>query len=500
MSDATVRVRFAPSPTGYLHIGGARTALFNWLIARKTGGRFVLRIEDTDRTRHVEGAVEKILDDLRWLGLDFDEGPEVGGDHGPYFQSQRLELYTAAADKLLADANAYYAFDTPEELSAMREAARREKRPLHYPRPDPLPTRDDADRARADGKPVVVRFKMPGTDITVDDQILGEVTLSRDEMEDFIICKADGWPTYHLACVVDDEQMRITDVLRGQEHLMNTPKHIALQRALDYRTPRYAHMPLIFNADGSKMSKRDKEKAEKMGLTPPEIDVHDFRVAGYLPEALINFVALLGWSPSDDREKFTAAELTEVFEVSRIGKAAAKFDRDKLLAFNTQAAADADADRLLAGLKDYIAVAGSPLTGASDEVLREVLRVSAGFRTFRDVEAKCGFLFVDDAAIAYDPAAVKKVLHKGENAGLNMLGVLAEKFAAVEPWTAESLETLFKAVQEEHDVGMGKVAQPVRVAVTGSTVSPAIYDTLLLLGRARTQTRLERAIRELTPV
>ncbi len=499
MADTPVRVRFAPSPTGYLHIGGARTALFNWLIARQNGGRFVLRIEDTDRSRHVEGAVEKILDDLRWLGLDVDEGPEVGGDCGPYFQSERLEHYSQAVERLLEAGSAYYAFETPEELEAMREAAKRERRPVHYPRPARLPSRGDANQARADGRPVVVRFKMPGRDITVDDQILGPVTLSRDEMEDFIIQKGDGWPTYHLACVVDDALMQISHVLRGQEHLMNTPKHIALQQALGYATPAYAHLPLIFNADGSKMSKRDKERAEKKGLTPPEIDVHDFRVAGYLPEVIINFIALLGWSPGDDREKLSQDDLLGLFDVKRIGKTAARFDRDKLLAFNTQACADADPVRLLAGLKDYATASNSSMKAASDETLGELLRVCAGFRTFRDVEAKTRFFFLEDGAIEFDPAAVKKVLRKGDNAGLGMLGLLAERLAALDSWSSEALHALLEAIQEERGVGMGKVAQPIRVAVTGSTISPAIDETLILLGKERTLARMRRAIEQLTP-
>ncbi|UCC29124.1 MAG: glutamate--tRNA ligase, partial [Phycisphaerales bacterium] len=291
-----VRVRFAPSPTGYLHIGGARTVLFNWLVARKAGGTFVLRIEDTDRTRHVEDSVRKILDDLCWLGFDWDEGPEIGGDYGPYFQSRRLDIYDRYLQQLLDSGNAYYALETPEQLQAMREAATAKEGGFRYPRPDPLPTIEQGLAARAEGRAVVMRFKMPDEDITVSDEILGEVRLAADQHEDFVIQKGDGFPTYHLACVVDDELMEITHVLRGQEHLMNTPKHVALQRALGFAVPKYAHLPVIFNMDGSKMSKRDKDKAVKKGLPPPEIDVHDFRMAGYIPEAVVNFISLLGWS------------------------------------------------------------------------------------------------------------------------------------------------------------------------------------------------------------
>jgi len=489
-----VRTRFAPSPTGYLHIGGARTALFNWLLARKYGGQFVLRIEDTDKTRNIEGAVEKILEDLRWLGLDWDEGPEVGGPYGPYFQSQRLEIYEQYYQRLLDSGNAYYAFDTPEELERMRKQAMAEKRPFRYPRPKEFPTARDVERARAEGRPVVIRFKMPDRDITVHDEILGEVTVRAEELEDFVIRKSDGWPTYHFACVVDDELMRITHVLRGQEHLMNTPKHIALQDALGFRRPVYAHVPLILNPDGSKMSKRDKEKDLREGRPPREIDVHDFRAAGYLPEVLVNFIALLGWSPGDDREKFTLQELVERFDVRRISKTAARFDRDKLIAFNTQAVAQADEERLLAAFKDYLQVNDTPLRDADDETLRRLLRMNAGFRTFRDVDEKSRFFFLSDEQIQYDEKAVRKVLEKGSPSGFEVLEEVLPQLESLETWDAESVERLIRSVCEAKGLGLGKVAQPIRVAVCGTTVSPPIFDTLEFLGRQRTINRIRRCL------
>ncbi len=368
---ATVRTRFAPSPTGYLHIGGARTALFNYLLARRLGGKFVLRVEDTDQTRNIAAADQKLLEDLRWLGLQWDEGPEAGDEHGPYYQSQRLDLYEEHARKLLDSGQAYYAMETAEELQAMREEARKtQQRGFRYPRPKHFPSESEAQKARDESRPVVVRFKMPERDFIVNDQILGEVQIDATELSDFVIVKADGWPTYHFAVVIDDAAMQITHVLRGQEHLMNTPNHMALQEALGYPVPLYAHLPIIFNMDGSKMSKREKDKAvraavgealksgaidearvlelsgcadacafkawrkkktqlEAAGLlalaaelrvTLPEIEIHDFRVSGYLPEVLLNFIALLGWSPGDDREKFTLPELCDTFSVERIGK------------------------------------------------------------------------------------------------------------------------------------------------------------------------------------
>jgi len=506
-SDA-VRVRFAPSPTGYLHIGGARTALFNWLVARQApGGCFILRIEDTDRSRHVADSVAKIVSDLRWLGLTWDEGPADDGrggfinrgDFGPYFQSERLPIFQAHIDRLLADGKAYHSFETPDELNALREQAKAQKRDFRYPRPDPLPTAAQAEAARAQGRPVVVRLVMPDRAITVADDILGNVTLEADQLDDFVLQKADGWPTYHFACVVDDALMQITHVLRGQEHLMNTPRHMALQAALGFPTPRYAHLPVIFNPDGSKMSKRDKEKAVSRGEVPPEIDVHDFRAAGYLPEALINFLTLLGWSTGDETEQIDLAETTRRFRYTEIGKSNAKFDRNKLLAFNTDwaariAAGPNGADRLLAAFKDYVSVSDSPMASADDAVLRKVLALCTGFRTFRDVDAKAGFAFVPDEAVAYDDKAVQKVLVKNDGAGFTALDRLLAGLERIEPWTGEVIESLLHEVAADFGGKLGAVAQPLRVAVSGGTVSPAIGATLELVGRERTLARIRRTL------
>ncbi|MGD2110406.1 MAG: glutamate--tRNA ligase [Phycisphaerae bacterium] len=496
--QGAVRVRFAPSPTGYLHIGGARTVLFNWLVARQALGTLVLRIEDTDRTRHVEDSIAKILNDLRWLGLDWDEGPEADGDYGPYFQSERLDRYNHHIEKLLSAGHAYYALETPQELQRMREAAEARTGGFQYPRPDPLPTIEQGQTARAAGKSAVVRFKMPSHDLTVVDEVLGEVTLKAEHFEDFVIQKSDGFPTYHFACVVDDALMEITHVLRGQEHLMNTPKHVALQRALGFVTPHYAHMPVIINMDGSKMSKRDKEKAVKAGLAPPEIDVHDFRAAGYLPEAVVNFIALLGWSTGDDREYFDTSEMVARFRIDRIGKTNARFDREKLLSFNTEWATRVSAKRLLGAFKDYIAVNQKVLPPgwreADDARLAEVLRVCAGFRTFPDVVKKAGFLFVEDDAVEYDSKALKKVLGKNDREGFRMLETLAPLLRNLADWGPDSLQRFFEDLCKEHDVKLGKVAQPIRVAVSGTTISPSIHDTLHMLGRERTLARIDRCL------
>lgn len=486
MSDP-LRVRFAPSPTGYLHIGGARTALFNWLIARQSGGTFILRIEDTDTDRNVAGAEAKIMSDLRWLGLQWDEGIDVGGPKGPYYQTQRLDLYNAAAQKLLQAGQAYYAFDTSEELELMRARAESEKRAFKYPRPARFPDEADARRAREAGRPVVVRFAVPHTDITVHDEVMGDVTVVAAELDDFIIRKADGMPTYHLANVVDDAAMGVTLIMRGQEFLSQTPRHIALQRALGYTTPRYAHLPLIMDMKGRKLSKRDGD-----------VEVHAFRQAGYLPEALTNFIALLGWSPGQDREKLTLEEMVQAFGLDRIGRTNARFDREKLLAFNTDAVNAASPERLLAAYKDYLAVNAetSPIAKArlDEATIRELLRVNAGFRSFPDIDRKSGFIYMDDTAIQYDPAAVKKVLAKGDGAGYSILEHVLPRLETLEPWSQRSLEALIEGVCAEKSVGMGNVAQPIRVAVSGTTISPAIYDTLVLLGKAKTLARIRRCL------
>ncbi len=510
--DHPARVRFAPSPTGYLHVGGARTALFNWLIARRSGGAFVLRIEDTDQARNVDDSVKKILADMRWLGLTWDEGPEAGGANEPYYQSRRLPLYQEHLQRLLAAGDAYYGLESPEELSALREAANTQKRTYKYRRPNPVPTIAEGEAARAAGRSVVVRFRMPERDITVADDILGHVTIAADQHEDFVLQKSDGFPTYHFACVVDDALMGITHVLRGQEHLMNTPKHVALQRALGFPTPRYAHLPVIANMDGSKMSKRDKEKALAKGQRPPEIEVHDFRAAGYLPEALINFIALLGWSAGDDREVYTLEELVQAFAIERVGKTNARFDREKLAAFNTAWVARVSPARLLAAFKDYLGVQtesaeagegamGAPWAGRatvalseSDERLAAVLQACAGFRTFEDVMKKAGFLWVADDQIAYDPKAVHKVLTKKEGEGLRTLERLVPALAEQADWSAAGLEALVGRVCQERGVTMGDVAQPLRVAVSGGTISPAIVETLLLLGRESVVARVRRCL------
>jgi len=487
----TIKTRFAPSPTGWLHVGGARTALFNYLLARRRGGTFLLRIEDTDLARHDESAVGKIIDDLKWLGIQWDEGVEVGpsgnltarGDNGPYRQSERLDIYRGYVDRLLAEGKAYYAFETADELEAMRRQAEAEKKSFHYSRPAKLPlAAADADRARAEGRPVVVRFVCPACDVTIHDEVFGDVTMPADELDDFVIMKDDGYPVYHLANVIDDHLMGVTLICRGQEFLGQTWRQKALREALGLAEPRYGHLPLIMDMQGRKLSKRDGD-----------VEVHAFRRAGYLPETMVNFLALLGWNPGDDREKFTLDELAEAFSLDRVGKSNAKFDRDKLLAFNTSALAAAGEGRLLAGFKDFLSLGDTNIPAGDEALLRALLACSSGMRTFVDIITKCGVLFGPDDAFDYDPKAVTKVLEKNNGAGYAVLANVRSELAECD-WSADALETVIADFCRSRELAMGKVAQPIRVAVTGGVVSPGIFETLTMLGKDRALARIDRCL------
>jgi len=537
-----VVTRFAPSPTGYLHIGGARTALFNWLFTRRMGGRFILRIEDTDTKRNTPTATEQVIDDLRWLGIEWDEGPEVGGPNGPYQQSLRKDIYDRYVRKLLDEKKAYYCFDTPQELQAMRDKASAKKENFIYPRPEVFADEEDVKKAKAKGREVVVRFAMPDTIITVEDIVRGEVKFGRGELGDFIIQKSDGLPTYNFACVVDDCLMEVSHIIRGQEHLMNTPCQQALWEALfgDKELPKYAHMSVTVSEGGGKLSKREQPKvlrkaikarddiepeklaeagdltieevnsftagrstvdmpsvnamAEYIGVELPEINVVDFFRSGYLPEAMVNFIALLGWSPGDDREIMPLEELIEAFDLGRLAKANSLFDRKKLIAFNTEHIRMADEAKLLGHFKDYLKVVESVVLSADDSLLTRIIKVNAGARTLADIERKSRFLFLADSEIEYDDKAVKKVLLK--NDGLAILQTVRDKLAAMERFTEEEIENMLRGLAEEKQVGLGKIAQPLRVAICGTTISPPIFDSVDMLGRENTLARIGMTLRK----
>ena len=536
-----MKTRFAPSPTGHLHVGGARTAIYCWAIAKANDGKFLLRIEDTDQKRSSEHATTGFFSDLQWLNIGWDEGPEFGGfgggDEGPYFQSKRLEIYKEHLQQLFDSGMAYYAFETPEELNEERKKARAEKRAYRYNRASLSLSPETIEQFLKEDKPHVVRFKVPdGGALTVTDSVVGDVTIERTEVDDFVIFKGDGYPTYHFAVVVDDALMNVTHVLRGQEHLSNTFKHLLLQESLGFEKPTYAHISLIFNPDGSKMSKRDKDKvlrkyvrehnvdlppecsisenawatwlsskdnqletedasklALALGVELPEINVDDFKKAGYMPEVLLNYLCLLGWSPGNDVEQFDADFLVEKFSLERIVKSPAKFDRVKLLAFNLDALQDLSfeefEERLLAWCKEY-----APEFAALEQFSLFASANHERSKTFRDAIVTSAFLIEDDDSITWpESKPVKKALLTGEVTGLSCMPSIIEAFAKLQTWNSESIDVCLHSLADElADGNLGKVAQPVRIAVAGGPVSPPIGDTLLLLGKESSLTRLER--------
>lgn len=536
-----VRTRFAPSPTGSLHVGGARTALYCWLHARHHGGQFLLRIEDTDQARSSEEAAAGILRDMRWLGLLWDEGPEVGGPDGPYFQAQRLDLYRSYVDQLLASGHAYHAWETREELGALRDAAEADGGRFKYKR-RPY-TEDDLARFAAEGRTPVVRLAAPTHDITVDDVVVGPATQTADELEDIVILKADGFPTYHFAVVVDDHHMRITQVARGKEHLMNTHKHVGIYEALGWPLPSFAHLPTIMAHDGSgKMSKRAKARearagardhakanglqgltwlaeltgldldelvafmkkkhdqvsfaeaiAKALNLQLPMIDVLDYQKGGYLPEALLNYLSLLGWSPGDDRELMSLDELTAAFTLDRVKKTDAKFDPTKLEWMNGEYLKNADIDRLVAAMDGWLEVydRDTPLREASPATRRRILELyQARARTLVDLDQQARLFF--EAPTTWADKPVKKFLLKG--GGLDNLARAREALAAVDDWSEAPITAALEALAASLELGMGKVAQPVRVAVTGTGVSPGIDETLALIGKEQVLARIDACL------
>jgi glutamyl/glutaminyl-tRNA synthetase len=535
-----VVTRFAPSPTGYLHVGGARTALFSWLYARRMGGKFILRIEDTDLKRNTPAATQQVINDLRWLGLDWDEGPEVSGPNGPYFQSQRKDIYDKYVKQLIDDKKAYYCFDTTEELQAMREQAEAQKKGFIYPRPEAFPGDEDAKKARGRAVPVTVRFAMPQQEtIVVADLVRGRVSFAAAELGDFIIQKSDGFPTYNFACVVDDQLMGVTHVIRGQEHLMNTPGQQALQDALGFRRPIYAHMSVTVSEGGGKLSKRERPKvlrkiikadsninleklaeagaispeemssflkgkstpdmpnvdamAKYFGVSLPEINVVDFFRSGYLPEAMVNFLALLGWNPGSDREIMPLDELIECFDLLRLTKSNSLFDRGKLLAFNTEHIRMVPKERLMQHFRNYLKAIESPVVSADDELLSRIVELSEGARTLAQIEQKSTFLFQSDDRIRYDEKAAKKVLLKDD--GLAILQIVRNKLAEMEQFTEENIETMLRSLAEERGLGLGKIAQPLRVAICGNTISLPIFDSVQMLGKESTLTRVDNTLK-----
>lgn len=469
--DQKPRVRFAPSPTGYLHIGGARTALFNWLWARRNGGTFVLRIEDTDRERSTQAAVDAILEAMKWLGLDWDEGPEVGGPHPPYFQTQRLDVYKKYAEKLVAERKAYPCYCTREELDAQRKKAEAEKRQFRYPG-------TCRDKPWDPSKPHVIRFRVPETGSTGwDDLVKGRIETPHDTLQDEVILRGDGMPLYNFGAVVDDITMEINVVGRGDDHVNNTARQILMYEALGYPVPAFAHFPMILGADKARLSKRH-------GAT----SVTSYRDMGYLPEAVMNYLVRLGWSHGD-QELFTRDELVKAFDLRDVGATAGVFNPDKMAWVNHEWLKKLSDAELATRALPYFRAAGLP--AEDDAKLRHVCACARErARTFGEYVSQFRYFY---APITLDPKAKAKFLTPEAKP---ILEAVRAGIAALDPsLETAAVEQVFTAEAEKRGLGLGKIAQPVRVALTGGTASPGMYDVVQILGKDETLKRLDDAIR-----
>ncbi|WP_022947752.1 glutamate--tRNA ligase [Methylohalobius crimeensis] len=460
----SVRTRFAPSPTGYLHIGGARTALFNWLYARKHGGRFILRIEDTDRERSTRESVNAILEGMTWMGLDYDEGP--------HFQTERFPRYREVIQRLLDEGKAYRCYCTKEELEAMRQAqmARKEK-----------PRYDGRCRHRSEPRPgvePVIRFRNPDEGaVIIDDLVRGRVVFDNKELDDLVIARSDGTPTYNLTVVVDDLDMGLTHVLRGDDHLNNTPRQINIMRALGAEPPQYAHVPMILGEDGSRLSKRHGA-----------VSVLEYREQGYLPEALLNYLVRLGWAHGD-QEIFTVDEMTELFDIKDINKSASTFNPDKLLWLNHQYLMRAEPQHVANHLRWHLGKLGIDPAEAGPDPVAVVVAQRERCKTLREMAANSAFFYQDFEQ--YEEKAAKKNFKPSAVAPLQKLH---EGFQSLADWEQEGLHRVVVETSETLGLKLGKVAQPLRVALAGTAISPPIDVTLYLLGREKTLNRIAAAI------
>lgn len=516
----TVRTRFAPSPTGYLHIGGVRTALFNWLYARQQGGQFLLRVDDTDQQRNVEAALEPILHGFRWLGLDWDEGPNEGGDFGPYFQSQRGKLYEAAVEELLKVGAAYRDFATAEEIQAEREAAQAANAQFTYSRRWMASTDEEAEKFAAEGRQGLVRLKMPREgELVINDLVRGEVRFDWIREQDHVIQRADGSCLYHLATVVDDHQMEISHVIRAEEHLSNTPRQVFIYQALGYQLPEFAHLPYVAEPGSkNKLSKRKLDKylknrdfaelkqrgdaiAERLRL---EIDLDTFNPVivnfyeqiGFLPDALLNYLLLLGWSLDDRTEEFTRAQMIEHFSLARVNKAPASFDPQKLWAFQDRAMQQLPIKQKTALVLPYLQEAGlvedppscdiGPQVRAILEAAGDRVKIAGDILDYAD-------FFAPDEALKYDEKAFEKRIRKPEDAR-ELLAAFREELASVEPFEPEALERSLKSFVEARGIKIGQIIHALRVAVTGKAVGFGMFETLAILGRKRALHRIDRAL------
>lgn len=516
----TVRTRFAPSPTGYLHIGGVRTALFNWLFAKQHGGQFLLRIDDTDAQRNVQEALQPILDGFRWLGINWDEGPEVGGPYGPYFQSQRLERYQFAAKALLDRGLAYRDYATPDELKAEREAAEKEKRAFLYSRRWMAETDADAKRFEAEGRQGVVRLKMPRDGVCrFEDHVRGICVFDWAKEQDHVIQRADGTCLYHLASVVDDDDFKITHVIRAIEHLSNTPRQIFIAEGLGYKLPVYAHLPYVAEPGSqNKLGKRNIPKYLKnaefkrlydhgvaiVSSLSKEISPETFnpvitefyREVGYLPEAILNYLLLLGWSFDDKKEDFTSEEMINLFSLERVTKAPASFDSKKLWAFQDRHMQRIPAKSKVAKVLPYLQQAGlmssPPPCDVGPKLLRIVEAIGDRLKTFGDILAYGGYFFVADDKLGYDEKEFAKRLASPE--AKDLLARFAGKLQALPSFDLQSLEVCLKEFVTDAGIKIGDIVHGLRLATTGQAVGPGVYDCLEILGKEPVLRRIEIAL------
>ena len=503
--SASVRVRFAPSPTGPLHMGGVRTALFNYLYAKKHNGTFILRVEDTDQARFVEGAEAYIEESLKWCGFEPDEGTKAGGNHGPYRQSERSELYLKELNQLMAKGHAYKAFDTAEEIAAKRTEAEANGDVWQYDAKTRLSMRNslalspaEVAQLESEGHPFTVRFKMPesGREVKVSDKIRGEIRVSSSVLDDKVLMKADGLPTYHLANVVDDHHMEISHVIRGEEWLPSAPLHVLLYEAFGWNPPAFAHLPLILKPTGNgKLSKRDGDKGGfpifPLAWTDPKSSQtsNGYRENGYLPEAFLNMLLLLGWSSGDERELFSLEEAVEAFSMENVTKSGARFNPDKAVWFNEQYLRSGDSSRWIEPLKERNAEA---MQGWSGTKCQQVLDMMLERVQFLHEIGAHSYLFA--APDRFDEKLIRKKW-KPETAGY--LRDLKDVLAAVEPFESDNIETHFKQFLATRELGFGAVLLPFRIALTGTGGGPSMFDFAEFLGKNQTLDRLESAVAKL---
>ena len=487
----TVRTRFAPSPTGFLHIGGVRTALFNWLLARHFGGQFLLRIDDTDQERHVEDAVKRILDGFRWIGIDWDEGPDVGGPNGPYYQSQRTANYQAAVQRLIDSGHVYRDYSTEAERAAEKAAAERAKRAYRFRRLALSP--EELARNESEGRPYALRFQVPlGRTLVVHDLIKGDVTFSTDDIGDFVVVRPDGSPLYNFASVVDDLAMGITHVVRAEEHLSNTFPQLLVFEALGSALPAFAHVPYVAEPGSkAKMSKRKIQQYEDQGVL---VYLHQYIERGYLPDALLNYLARLGWSYDATQEIFSRAELIEKFTLERVTSSPASHDQDKLFWIEGEWMKVLPLERKIAGVLPYLKSEGlvaEPVTDADRAKIEAViLALGDRLKVFSDILKLGRFFFTKE--LVHDPDAVKKRLRKDTVPA--MLAELDAVLAEVEPYDLATLEKVIHAYAERSGRKMGDVVNPLRVATTGQGVGPGLYDCLFILGRETCRARIAQTL------